>query len=80
MTINILAFGISKDIIGKQCLKINNDRLSTVSQLKKYLKLNYPGLNTLPDFLIAVNSKYVRSSFKLHSGDEIAIIPPTNGG
>ena len=29
---------------------------------------------------IAVNEAYVDSTFQLHDGDEVAIIPPVSGG
>lgn len=80
MTVTILAFGISKEIIGKSKIKLTTEKSTSVMELKKILISMYPGLSQLPDFLIAINSKYSSGLIKLHPNDEIAIIPPTNGG
>jgi molybdopterin converting factor subunit 1 len=80
MTIKILAFGISKELIGKQNITITLKDSSTVNVLKENLLLKYPKLENLSDFMIAVNEKYAEESQKLQPHDEVAIIPPTNGG
>lgn len=80
MKLKILTFGIAKDIVGKNNLTIDVDDATTVKELKKTLKLRYPRFAKMSDFLIAVNTKYSNESQKIKAHDEIAIIPPTNGG
>ena len=80
MKLTILAFGIAKDIIGKEKLRLNVDEKTTVKELKDILCSKYARLSSLPSFLLAVNSSYAKDSLKLQQNDKIAIIPPTNGG
>jgi molybdopterin synthase sulfur carrier subunit len=80
--VQILLFGISKDIIGYSTLTINLQELqiSTVGALRTYLCTNYPSFTRLKSFGIAVNENYADDSFSLHANDTIAIIPPVSGG
>jgi len=80
MKIKVLAFGISKDILGgpSVSLEISND--STVYNLQYLLEHNYPRLKQLASYLIAVNNEYALPGDTLHERDEIAIIPPVSGG
>jgi len=80
MKITVLSFGIAKDIIGKEKLRLNVDEKTTVKELKDILSSKYARLSSLPSFLLAVNSSYAKDSLKLQQNDKIAIIPPTNGG
>lgn len=80
MVISVLAFGVAKDIIGNKKIKIETKDYATVKELKEILLLKYKKLNTIPSLLIAVNLTYANDSKKIKSGDEVAIIPPTNGG
>lgn len=80
MFLKILAFGISKEIIGKPSFEIKVNKSITVSDLKKILIKNYPKLGDISNFFIAVNTSYAKNNIKIKSSDEIAIIPPTNGG
>ncbi len=80
MVIKILAFGIAKDIIGKEKISLEVDRNITIKQLKAALSSKYHKLSSLPSFFLAVNASYAKDGTKLNKNDEIAIIPPTNGG
>lgn len=80
MVIKILAFGMAKDIIGKEKISLDVDRNTTVKQLKAVLYSKYHKLVSLPSFFLAVNASYAKDGMKLNQNDEIAIIPPTNGG
>lgn len=79
MVIKILAFGIAKEITGKQKLNIDIEKDTTIKQLREVLCSKYKKLSTIP-FLVAVNDAYAKDKKKLRDGDEVAIIPPTNGG
>jgi len=80
MKINILAFGISKDIFNSPsiCVEIFND--ATVYNLKYLLEQQYPRLKQLNSYMIAVNNEYALPGDTIHERDEIAIIPPVSGG
>jgi molybdopterin synthase sulfur carrier subunit len=80
MKINILAFGIAKDIFNGPsiCLDMSND--ATVYNLKYLLEQQYPRLKQLKSYMVAVNNEYALPGDTIHERDEIAIIPPVSGG
>lgn len=80
MILKVLAFGIAKDIIGKQKISLEVEGIITAKQFREILCSKYSKLNTLPGFLLAVNASYAKKNTRLKNNDEIAIIPPTNGG
>ncbi|MCX2679935.1 molybdopterin converting factor subunit 1 [Galbibacter sp. EGI 63066] len=78
---NILLFGIAREIVGGDSLKVeSNNEIGNVKQLKSYLTNNYPKLNKLSSFAIAVNNKYAQEETAIGSSDEVALIPPVSGG
>jgi molybdopterin synthase sulfur carrier subunit len=79
MKVNILAFGIAKDILGANHVVIDFDG-TTSADLKKGLETQFPLLKQLPAYLIAVNNEYASTVTRINSNDEIAIIPPVSGG
>lgn len=80
MNVNILLFGITKDMVGKQKLKMKLPRDTTLADFKKILSEKYPELIELNSIAIAVNSEYATDEIVLQSNDEIALIPPVSGG
>lgn len=80
MQLNILLFGITKEIVGQQRLKLELPQQASVSNLLESLKQNYPALEHLDSMLVAVNSEYSQQDQLLQESDEIAIIPPVSGG
>ncbi|MBS1525676.1 MAG: MoaD/ThiS family protein [Bacteroidetes bacterium] len=79
MKVNVLAFGIAKDIFGKSEIQV--DLVSnTTSDLKRSLEQNFPRLKQLRSYLVAVNNEYAEDTQTLTDRDEIAIIPPVSGG
>jgi molybdopterin converting factor subunit 1 len=80
MKIKVLAFGISKDIFGAPsiCLELAND--ATVYNLQYLLEHQYPRLQQLASYMVAVNNEYALPGDTIHERDEIAIIPPVSGG
>jgi molybdopterin synthase sulfur carrier subunit len=79
MRVNVLAFGIAKDIVGGSSVSVETEG-STVDDLKQSLQQQFPSLQQLSSYMIAVNNEYVRSNVTLSEGDEVAIIPPVSGG
>ena len=77
MEIEILVFGVAKDIVGNNLVKLKINDTCDVSTLKNTLKDKFP---KLPDFMIAINTNYAEDDQQINKNDEIALIPPTNGG
>lgn len=80
MKINILAFGIAKEIFGGPTIDVELTNDATVSNLKYLLEQQYPKLKKLASYLVAVNNEYALDGDTVHERDEVAIIPPVSGG
>lgn len=80
MQINILAFGITKDILGNTLVNIEIPEGSSVLHLKEKLIATYPKMKELTSLLIAVNEEYGDEQQIIQAGDEVALIPPVSGG
>lgn len=80
MTINVLAFGIAKDIINTSSLQMNVKEGLTIRELRSKIEEDYPQFKQLRNYMVAVNSEYVGESLCLNEKDEIALIPPVSGG
>ena len=76
----ILAFGIVKEIFGAASLEVDAGETVSVASLKTKLEDQYPLLKQLFSFMIAVNGVYAAPDAIISSGDEVAIIPPVSGG
>jgi molybdopterin converting factor subunit 1 len=79
MKVNVLAFGIAKDIFGGSSItaELNGN---TTADLKQSLENTYPRLKQLASYMVAVNNEYAQDEGILTISDEIAIIPPVSGG
>ncbi|MCB0705976.1 MAG: MoaD/ThiS family protein [Saprospiraceae bacterium] len=82
MKLNILAFGITKEILGGRLveLEIELDDQARVRDLREALFLQHPELKKLNSLGIAQGSKYAEDSDLLDPTQEIALIPPVSGG
>lgn len=80
MKIDILAFGIAKDIIRSRSLILELRDGGTVGELKEKLTAEYPDFRKLKSLAIAVNAEYQSDEFSLSENDEVVIIPPVSGG
>ncbi|WP_373517192.1 MoaD/ThiS family protein [Pricia sp.] len=78
----VLLFGIAKDIVGKGSFRFSADEQApaSVSELKDRLKGSFPEFGKLTSLAVAVNSAYAEDGDRLNESDEIAIIPPVSGG
>lgn len=83
---NVLLFGVTKDIIGSPSLSIPASAFTgkeipkTVGALRSFLGKAYPELEKLSSLAIAVNNNYANDEKEIDSFDEIALIPPVSGG
>jgi molybdopterin converting factor small subunit len=80
MKINLIAFGIAKDILQSKQLEFELAEGDTISSLKKKLFQQYPEFSKLKSLSFAVGESYEDDSYALHGGEEIVIIPPVSGG
>jgi len=80
MKIKVLAFGISKDIFGASSVNLELANDATVYNLQYVLEQQYPRLQQLASYMVAVNNEYALPGDTIHERDEIAIIPPVSGG
>lgn len=80
MEINILAFGVAKEILGGSSVSVQLTNDATVYNLKYLLEDKYPRLKQLASYMVAVNDEYALDGDTIHERDEIAIIPPVSGG
>lgn len=80
MKIDILAFGIAKDIIRGQTLQLELPAGTDVGGLKEVLCRQFPDFQKLRSLAIAVNEEYRDDRYSLQEKDEVVIIPPVSGG
>lgn len=80
MEVSILAFGIAKDIVKANKIKIELEPGANTRVLRKTLETSYPAFAELKSYMIAVNQQYASEDTALKAQDEIAIIPPVSGG
>lgn len=82
MGVEMLFFGIAKDIVGVSQMKFsfNTENVGSVGDLKVQLMEKYPALSKLSSFALAVNGEYAQDDLILKNNDEVAVIPPVSGG
>ncbi|MFK7949336.1 MAG: MoaD/ThiS family protein [Saprospiraceae bacterium] len=80
MTINLIAFGIAKDILGQRKLSVEITENSQISDLKNTLIEQYPDFKKLAKLSFAINEAYQTDDFSLSANQEVVIIPPVAGG
>jgi molybdopterin converting factor subunit 1 len=80
MKINVLAFGVTKEIFGTGLVSLELTNDATIYNLKYVLEQQYPRLKQLASYMVAVNNEYALPGDTIHERDEIAIIPPVSGG
>ncbi len=80
MKLNILVFGITKDIFGASEKELEVHDNIKVKELKDILENDFPQLLKLKSYFIAVNEEYAEDEQVIATTDEIAVIPPVSGG
>lgn len=80
MKIDILAFGIAKDILNGTQLQLDLPEGSTIGSLKTELVRLYPDFDRLQSLRIALNAEYQNDETLISEHDEVVIIPPVSGG
>jgi molybdopterin synthase sulfur carrier subunit len=82
MTVRVLFFSQLRDLCGLDEVECELDsEASAVENLLEKLYLTYEGLREWDGrLLVAVNHDYADRTTSLNSGDEIAVMPPVQGG
>ena len=80
MKITVLLFGIIRDVIGENSLKLVLKEATSIKQFKKDILKKYNNLQQYGNFSIAVNEEYADTDYVLQSNDVVALIPPVSGG
>ncbi len=76
---SVRCFGVAKEIVGDQRLKMEIEGLS-ISEFKTLIQQKFPEFATIKGYMVAVNQVYALDSQVLSNNDEVAIIPPVSGG
>ena len=78
--VRVLCFSHIKHALGQDELWVDLPREATADQLEAHVrKLAGDRLGAIP-LQVAVNQEFVAGSTTLHDGDEVAFIPPMQGG
>src|SRR4051812_27309788 len=81
MQVRVLFFGILKDLAGRSSdllsLPDHASAADVISHYEQHLSKNKGIFNSIA---ISVNQEYARPEMQLHSGDEVALLPPVSGG
>src|SRR5216683_4775931 len=81
MQVQVLLFGVLKDLARRQSDTLTLPDGATVADLMECYGQRVPALKgALEKIAVSVNQEYCRSDAKLHSGDEVALLPPVSGG
>jgi len=80
MTIKILFFGITSDLMQRSSMEIEFQKNTSVNDLKLFLIEKNQNLKNIDEFAIAVNEEYANNDLMLNNNDIVAIIPPVSGG
>ncbi len=80
MNIEVLGFGIAKDIFEGKTISVSVGEIVTVKALRQELENKYPKLKELASYMVAVNDEYAEDELLIKTTDEVAVIPPVSGG
>ena len=81
MQVRVLFFGVLKDLAGRSSDLLSlPDHASAADVLSHYEQRLSAMKGNLSSIAISVNQEYARPEMKLHSGDEVALLPPVSGG
>jgi molybdopterin synthase catalytic subunit/molybdopterin converting factor small subunit len=81
MRVQILFFGVLKDLAGKAGDLAEMPEGATVGDVLAQLEERIPRLkDSVGSLAVAVNREYAVAGTKLHADDEVALLPPVSGG
>ena len=81
MELDVLFFASYRELVGTPRLRLELPTDATVEDLVSRVRARPGGFGRLPEHpAVAVNQTVARGSHVLHSGDEVAFLPPVAGG
>jgi molybdopterin synthase sulfur carrier subunit len=80
ITIRVLAFGITKEIVGGRSVDVEVDDGATVGDIRTKLLQSFPPLQQLACLRMAVNNEFAEEDQIVDVQDELALLPPVSGG
>jgi len=80
MRIEILLFGILRDVVGENKLNKEVTSAITLENLRRDLLDSYPDLQQYKNYSIAINEVYAENTHQIKENDVVALIPPVSGG
>jgi molybdopterin converting factor subunit 1 len=81
MRVRVLFFGMLKEFAGRASETLEVPEGGSVADVLKHYESQIPRLKeVLPSLALAVNQQYAGVQTKLHSNDEVALLPPVSGG
>ncbi len=80
MIVNIIAYGIAKDILGSRKIEFTLTNGDRVKDLKSELVKLHPRFAALVSLAVAIDEEYRSDDYLLIEGKEVVIIPPVSGG
>ncbi len=81
MKIEVLFFGMVKDITGRTATFVQLEEGATVQAAFDHFAAEFPALTPMSrSIVLAVNQQFVPRTHLLRHGDELAFMPPVSGG
>ncbi len=80
ITVNVKCFSQVKYVLQKDEVVFQLDHGTTTDILEKMIREDAQGKLDDVSLRVAVNQKYVPGKIELQDGDEVAFIPPVQGG
>ena len=81
MQIQVLFFGVLKELVGRSSETIELPEGSRVEAVLRHYSQQAPRFEAmLPSLALSVNQEYSRADLVLRAGDEVALLPPVSGG
>lgn len=81
MKVTVLFFSVLREIAGTDRIESETSEGATLGELVASLSERYPALAGWHGrLLLAVNGEYADPATSLSAGDEVALMPPVQGG
>src|SRR5258708_3167631 len=81
MQVRVLFFGVLKDVAGRGSDILTLPEEATAGDVIEHYETQLSSLKgNLSSIAVSVNQEYAGLDAKLHSGDEVALLPPVSGG
>lgn len=77
--VQVLAFGVLKDTLGSDSLRVELPEAATVADLLASLRQSHASAR-LKGIAVSVNAEYANAAQVLRDGDEVGLLPPVSGG